>query len=248
MSASATLPADPKCSHRYKIFQNSWAPKSGANSADDDYWGTKDLTNCCGRMDVPIPADTPAGDYLLRAEALALHTAGSSGGAQFYMSCYQITVRDSGAGKSSAAVPAGVRLPGAYKASDPGILVNIHAKLSTYVNPGPTVVPGGKVRTPGQGCAGCEKTCTAGAGPVGTAIQAAPPPAETGAAGSDSGSASGGQAACAQAQYQQCGGQGYTGCTTCSVGAAFSLLLSFFSAPSCNLPVISSARRSWKLT
>jgi lytic cellulose monooxygenase (C1-hydroxylating) len=100
-------------------------------------------------MDVPIPADTAVGDYLLRAEALALHTAGSSGGAQFYMSCYQITVK--GGTKAAAAVPAGVKMPGAYKASDPGILVNIHAKLSTYVDPGPSVVPGGLVRTPGQG-------------------------------------------------------------------------------------------------
>lgn len=59
---------------RYKIFANSWAAKSGAGSGDDDYWGTKDLSGCCGRMDVPIPANTPAGDYLLRAEVIALHT------------------------------------------------------------------------------------------------------------------------------------------------------------------------------
>lgn len=202
----------------YKIFQNSWAPKSGGNSADDDYWGTKDLSGCCGRMDIPIPADTPAGDYLLRAEVIALHTASSSGGAQFYVSCYQITVGGGTGTASSAAAPAGVAFPGALKASDPGILVNIHAKLATYVNPGPTVVPGGKVRTPGLGCAGCEKTCSVGKGPVGTAVQAAPPPAaETGASSSGSAGSSGGQVGCVQAQYQQCGGQSYTGCTSCAV-------------------------------
>jgi cellulase len=38
-------------------------------------------------MDVLIPADIQAGDYLLRAEAIALHVAGSLDGAQFYMSC-----------------------------------------------------------------------------------------------------------------------------------------------------------------
>jgi lytic cellulose monooxygenase (C1-hydroxylating) len=37
-------------------------------------------------MNVKIPTDIPAGDYLLRAEA-ALHTASSLGGAQFYMTC-----------------------------------------------------------------------------------------------------------------------------------------------------------------
>lgn len=66
----------------YKIFSNAWAAKAGAGAGDNDYWGTNDLNACCGRMDVPIPAGTPAGDYLLRAEVIALHTAGSAGGAQ----------------------------------------------------------------------------------------------------------------------------------------------------------------------
>lgn len=57
------------------------------NSADDDFWGVKDLNKCCGRMNVKIPSDIAAGDYLLRAEVIALHVAGSSGGAQLYMSC-----------------------------------------------------------------------------------------------------------------------------------------------------------------
>ena len=43
-------------------------------------------------MDVLIPADIPAGDYLLRAEAIALHVAGSLDGAQFYMSCCTFVV------------------------------------------------------------------------------------------------------------------------------------------------------------
>lgn len=38
-------------------------------------------------MNVKIPSDIAAGDYLLRAEALALHTAGQANGAQFYMTC-----------------------------------------------------------------------------------------------------------------------------------------------------------------
>jgi hypothetical protein len=60
---------------------------SGGSVGDNDNWGTKDLNTCCGRMNVLIPKDIPAGDYLLRAEALALHTASSVGGAQFYMTC-----------------------------------------------------------------------------------------------------------------------------------------------------------------
>jgi cellulase len=68
------------------VYENGWAASS-KKVGDDDYWGVKDMNTCCGKVDVKIPADLAAGDYLLRAEVIALHTAGSSGGAQFYMSC-----------------------------------------------------------------------------------------------------------------------------------------------------------------
>ncbi|KAK8025554.1 endo-beta-1 4-glucanase D [Apiospora arundinis] len=140
----------------YKIFANAWAPAAnsgGYSAGDNDQWGVKDLNACCGRMDVAIPPDTPAGDYLLRAEVIALHTAGQAGGAQFYIS--------RGRQWRGKAVPAGVRFPGAIKANDPGVMINIHAKVTSYVNPGPAVVAGGETRTPGKGCTGCEKTCKA---------------------------------------------------------------------------------------
>lgn len=38
-------------------------------------------------MNVLIPEDIAPGDYLLRAEVIALHVASATGGAQFYMSC-----------------------------------------------------------------------------------------------------------------------------------------------------------------
>lgn len=101
------------------------------------------LTNI--QVDVKIPTDIAPGDYLLRAEVIALHVAGGLNGAQFYPSCYQITVAGSG-----SASPAGVSFPGAYKNTDPGILVDIHAKLSTYIDPGPTVYAGGVSKTPGN--------------------------------------------------------------------------------------------------
>ena len=108
----------------FKVFQDSWT-KAGAGVGDNDQWGVKDLNACCGKMDVKIPEDIPAGDYLLRAEVIALHTAGSSGGAQLYMSCYQLEVSGGGDAK-----PDLVKFPGAYAASNPGILVNIHAALT----------------------------------------------------------------------------------------------------------------------
>lgn len=72
------------------MYESSWAPAS-KGAGDNDFWGVKDMNTCCGKVDVKIPADLAAGDYLLRAEVIALHTAGSSGGAQFYMSCCKLT-------------------------------------------------------------------------------------------------------------------------------------------------------------
>lgn len=161
----------------------------------------------------------------VRAEALALHTAGSSGGAQFYMTCFQITVSGSG-----SASPATIKLPGAYAASDPGILVDIHASMSTYVNPGPTVYSGGSTKSAGAACAGCESTCAATSGPSGTAAvpstTAAPTTlstsSKTSAAATTTTSASGGGGSNCAAKYAQCGGQGWTGATCCVSGSTCS--------------------------
>lgn len=125
--------ADGSSASWFKIFADTWAKNAAGTDGDGDYWGTKDLNACCGRMSVQIPADLAPGDYLLRAEALALHSAASAGQGQFYMTCYQFTVTGSGSAK-----PAGVNLPGAYAVSDPGILVNIHMPMTTYIAPGPT--------------------------------------------------------------------------------------------------------------
>jgi cellulase len=129
----------------FKIFQDTWAKKSSGSSGSDDYWGTKDLNTNCGKMDFKIPAGLAPGDYLLRAEAIALHAASSPGGAQFYMTCYQITV--TGSGSSS---PSGSVFPGAYKSTDPGIQINIYQNLATYVAPGPDVIAGGTEAVAGK--------------------------------------------------------------------------------------------------
>jgi hypothetical protein len=70
----------------------------------------------------------------MRNEHIALHTANSKGGAQFYLSCAQIAVTGGGSKSPSNLVS----FPGAYSASDPGILININYPIPTsYVNPGP---------------------------------------------------------------------------------------------------------------
>jgi hypothetical protein len=69
-----------------------------------------------------IPAGTPSGDYLFRVEHIGLHVAQSVGGAQFYISCGQITVTGGGSGTPGPLVA----FPGAYSATDPGILLDIY--------------------------------------------------------------------------------------------------------------------------
>ncbi|KUJ07736.1 fungal cellulose binding domain-containing protein [Mollisia scopiformis] len=84
-------------------------------------------------------ASLPAGDYLIRVEHIALHSAQASGGAQFYLSCGQLTVTGGGSGTP---IPF-VAFPGAYKASDPGIMINIYYPVPTsYTPPGPAVWTG----------------------------------------------------------------------------------------------------------
>ena len=58
---------------------------------------------------------------------LALHVASSVGGAQFYMSCFQVNV-----GGSGTASPPTVKIPGAYSAQDPGILIDIYESPKAY--------------------------------------------------------------------------------------------------------------------
>lgn len=73
-------------------------------------WGNTRIINGEGRHEITIPDCIEPGNYLLRAEMLALHAAGSYPGAQFYQECAQINV----VGGSGAASPETVSLPGAY--------------------------------------------------------------------------------------------------------------------------------------
>src|SRR5687767_7725584 len=87
---------------------------------------------------VTIPRCIPAGEYLLRAEHIGLHGASSPGGAQFYISCAQLSV--TGGGSTDPPASYKVAFPGAYKAADPGIAININYPVPrTYQNPGPPV-------------------------------------------------------------------------------------------------------------
>lgn len=84
-------------------------------------------------MSFTIPSCVANGEYLLRGEHIALHSAGSAGGAQFYLSCAQVSIT----GGSGTANPNKVSFPGAYNAQDPGILINLYYPIpKSYTPPG----------------------------------------------------------------------------------------------------------------
>ncbi|KAN0102649.1 glycoside hydrolase family 61 protein [Hyaloscypha variabilis] len=109
--------------------------EAGLTNVASQTWATQDLISNQGKQTITIPSCLADGQYLLRPELIALHGASSSGGAQFYMECAQINVT----GGTGTKTPATVSLPGAYKASDPGILINIYKTLTSYTIPGPEV-------------------------------------------------------------------------------------------------------------
>lgn len=90
------------------------------------------------QVSVQIPQCVANGDYLLRVEHIGLHASQSVGGAQFYIGCAQLTVSG---GTGTLNTGSLVAFPGAYKATDPGILFNLYWPVPTsYTVPGPRPV------------------------------------------------------------------------------------------------------------
>ncbi|KAL4264807.1 Endo-beta-1,4-glucanase D [Pleurotus pulmonarius] len=138
-----------------------------------------------------IPASVPSGSYLIRFETIALHSMP----AQFYPECAQITITGGGSRAPTAAEL--VSFPGAYKASDPGITIDLYTQSATsqmtYVIPGPPLY-------------GAAAAPPSNPSPGSTAVPTSPAttnaPSSTAAPGT-------------VAQFGQCGGIGYSGATGC---------------------------------
>ncbi|TGJ87022.1 hypothetical protein E0Z10_g1726 [Xylaria hypoxylon] len=86
---------------------------------------------------VQIPKSLKAGNYVLRHETIALHSAGQVNGAQNYPQCFNLEVTGSG-----TEVPAGVVATELYTTTDPGIDVNIYVSGLDYQIPGPALISG----------------------------------------------------------------------------------------------------------
>lgn len=106
-------------------------------------WGVDHLISNSGWAYFNLPSCLAPGDYLLRVEILALHSAKTSKAAQFYMSCAQLRVGGSGSGKFSSQTTVG--FPGAYKQDDPSILINIYGSTGLPDNGGKAYAAPGNV-------------------------------------------------------------------------------------------------------
>ncbi|OJJ77008.1 hypothetical protein ASPBRDRAFT_223028 [Aspergillus brasiliensis CBS 101740] len=100
-------------------------------------WGTDQLINNNNSWLVEIPPTLAAGNYVLRHELIALHSAEEEDGAQNYPQCFNLQVTGTG-----TATPTGVKGTELYTATEAGILVNIYSSLATYTVPGPTQFSG----------------------------------------------------------------------------------------------------------
>ncbi|KFY14502.1 hypothetical protein V491_06023, partial [Pseudogymnoascus sp. VKM F-3775] len=85
-----------------------------------------------------IPSDIAPGNYVLRHEIIALHSAYDANGAQNYPQCINLIVTGSG-----TASPAGVAGTELYTSTDAGILIDIYKTLDSYVIPGPALYSSG---------------------------------------------------------------------------------------------------------
>ncbi|KAK2599223.1 hypothetical protein N8I77_010993 [Diaporthe amygdali] len=110
----------------------------GLVDASASTWGTDQLISNNNSWIVQIPSTLAAGNYVLRHEIIALHSAENSDGAQNYPQCFNLAITGTG-----SLQPSGTLGEALYKESDAGILVNIYNSLSTYDIPGPTQIAAG---------------------------------------------------------------------------------------------------------
>ncbi|KAG7294471.1 hypothetical protein NEMBOFW57_004544 [Staphylotrichum longicolle] len=108
----------------------------GAGGGKPGYWASDKLQDDNGTWPVTIPASIKAGNYVLRNEILALHSAYDVGAAQLYPQCINIKITGKG-----CATPPGVVGTKLYKDTDPGLHYNIYNDESkpVYQIPGPAL-------------------------------------------------------------------------------------------------------------
>ncbi|KAH6640929.1 glycosyl hydrolase family 61-domain-containing protein [Chaetomium tenue] len=169
--------------------------KIAERGVNNGVWAVDEMISNNGWHYFDVPSCVAPGQYLMRVELLALHSASSAGGAQFYMECAQVEITGSGTNSGSNFVS----FPGAYPANHPGIVVSI------YDSTGKPTMNGRTYQIPGPAPISCSGGGNNGGGgnPTTTAGGSQP---------------TGGNGGGSVPLYGQCGGNGYTGPTTCASG------------------------------
>ncbi|KAI1171619.1 carbohydrate-binding module family 1 protein [Nemania sp. FL0916] len=174
-------------------------------------WGTTKVINNGGLHAITIPSCLADGQYLLRAEMIALHAASSAQGAQLYMECAQINIK----GGSASVSPTTYSIPGIYNQNDPGLLINIYSLTpsSTYVIPGPDPFTCAGGSGGSQPATTTKATTTTTKAATTTTTKAATTTTTT--LVTKTTTTSGASPTCAAAQYAV-SGSGFSGCTACA--------------------------------
>jgi cellulase len=163
-------------------------------------WAVDEMISNGGWHYFDMPSCVAPGQYLMRVELLALHSASTANQFQFYVECAQIEITGSGTNSGSDLVS----FPGAYSASDPGILISIYGTTGKPDNGGRAYpIPGPRPITCSANGGGSTPTT------IVTSTKASSTPAATSSPATGGGTVP---------LYGQCGGQGYTGATACAQG------------------------------
>ncbi|KAM0354375.1 hypothetical protein ACHAPU_001419 [Fusarium lateritium] len=147
--------------------------EAGMNA--DGSFASDDLIANSNSWEVEIPTSLKPGNYVLRHEIIALHSAGQENGAQNYPQCFNLEVTGSG-----SELPEGVAGTSLYTASEKGIVFNLYNNPTSYPIPGPKLAIGGSAS--GASPATPSKTATPAAGTSAAAPVASAPAADNSAA------------------------------------------------------------------
>ena len=133
----------------FKVAQSLICKAGSAESLRTDAWCSWDENN----VNFHVPDTIPDGEYLVRAEHIALHGA-HAGQAEFYYACLQMKVQ----GSQATALPAmkTTKIPGVYAVKDKAINFSLWGRATSYPEiPGNLdVIPGGEIRGSADGKTG----------------------------------------------------------------------------------------------
>lgn len=104
---------------------------SGSNGGT---WVTDELITNNYAYDITIPSTLKPGNYVIRHEIIALHSAENADGAQNYPQCVNLAVTGSGSD-----LPDGTLGTALYTETDTSIVFNIYESFSSYDIPGPAL-------------------------------------------------------------------------------------------------------------